>query len=143
MSEVDKATLRRIPLEAISQGKLDVIDEVLSADFNDHQPPTHFPPGREGLKAFIAALRAAFPDIRYTMVQEISEGDLVVQHVTASGTMKGDFAGMPATGKHATWDEVHIVRMQGGKAVEHWDVVDEMGMAQQLGLAPAPGVRAA
>ena len=59
--------------------------------------------------------------------------------MSASGTMKGEFAGMKPTGKSATWDEVHIVRMKDGKAVEHW-AVDQLGMLQQLGLAPAaPG----
>ena len=54
--------------------------------------------------------------------------------------MQGDFGDMKATGKHATWEEVHIVRLEGGLAVEHWGVLDQLGMLQQLGLAPAPGI---
>jgi predicted ester cyclase len=62
-----------------------------------------------------------------------------VQRVTVSGTMKGAFMGTPATGKKATWSEIHIVRLANGKVVEHWANVDQMGMMQQLGLMPTPG----
>ncbi len=138
MSQPNKETLRRIPLEAIKEGKVEIVDEVLAADFVEHGSlPPGLPQGREGLKALIVGLRAAFPDFRYSVLHEIAEDDMVVQHMRASGTMKGEYAGMKPTGKSATWDEVHIVRMKDGKAVEHWAVVDQLGMLQQLGLAPA------
>jgi len=140
MSEVDKQTLRRIPLEALNEGKLEVIDEVVGEEYVERAQTPGFSPDREGLRAFIVAVRTAFPDLKYTVNQEIAEGDTVVQYVTASGTMKGDFGDMKATGKHATWEEVHIVRVVGGKAIEHWAVLDQLGMLQQLGLAPAPGL---
>ena len=117
---------------------MEVVDEVLATDFIEHGSlPPGVPQGRDGLKALIKGLRAAFPDVRYTVIHEVAEGDMVVQHMRVSGTMKGEFAGMKPTGKSATWDEVHVVRMKDGKAVEHWAVVDQLGMLQQLGLAPA------
>jgi predicted ester cyclase len=140
MSQQDKETLRRIPLEAFGEGKVEVVNEVLAADFIEHgSMPPGVPQGRDGLKALINGLRAAFPDLRFTVIHEVAEGDMVVQHMRVSGTMKGEFAGMKPTGKSATWDEVHIVRMKNGKAVEHWASVDQLGMLQQLGLAPAAG----
>jgi predicted ester cyclase len=137
MSDQDKLTMRRFPLEVGNKGKIEVIDEIVSADYVEHSA-SGYPPTREGLKSFVRDFRSAFPDLRYSVKKEISEGDFVVQHLTASGTMKGDFMGMPAAGKGATWDEVHVVRLAGGKAVEHWGFVDQLGMLQQLGLAPAP-----
>jgi predicted ester cyclase len=142
-SSDDKATLRRIPLEAINQGRLDVIDEVLTGDFLSHSEGTPFPPDREGLKTFISALRSAFPDINYSIIHEIAEGDLVVQHVYVTGTMRGEFGGMQATGKSAAWDEVHITRMRDGRGAEHWPSVDQLDMLQQLGVIPVPEARAA
>ena len=56
--------------------------------------------------------------------------------------MTGDFAGMPASGKHARWDAVHMYRMDGGKIVEHWAIQDQLGMLQQLGFIPPPGAGA-
>ena len=85
-----------------------------------------------------------FSDFKVTVVHSVAEGDLVVQHTRNTGTMTGEFRGMKPTGKSATWDIVHIVRFQDGKAVEHWAIADNLAMLQQLGLAPAaPSARAA
>ena len=97
------------------------------------------PPTREGFKAWLTGFRTAFPDLRYTLHDEIAEGDRVVQRATGHGTMKGEMQGMPPSGKSATWEEVHITRYENGKAVEHWGVVDQMGMLAQLGFVEAPG----
>lgn len=138
-SEKNKAIDARITLEAFNQGRLDVIDEVISADFVDHsQLPPGLPPGREGVKALARALRSAFPDFKVTIEHQIAEGDLTVHHVSATGTMKGDFAGMPASGKRARWEAIHISRLANGKVVEHWSVQDQLGMLQQLGFVPTP-----
>jgi len=138
-SEKNKAIDARITLEAFNQGRLDVIDEVISADFLDHsQLPPGLPPGREGVKALARALRSAFPDFKVTIEHQIAEGDLTVHHISATGTMKGDFAGMPASGKRARWEAIHISRLANGKVVEHWSVQDQLGMLQQLGFVPTP-----
>lgn len=91
------------------------------------------PPTRASTIQFLTGLRAAFPDLHYTLDDVIAEGDRVVQRATATGTMLGDFQGMPASGKHATWSEVHILRMRDGKIVEHWASVDQLGFAQAPG----------
>jgi predicted ester cyclase len=123
----------------MNEGKVNVVDEVTSQNFTDHDPPPPgFPPGNEGFKAFIQAFRQAFPDLHYNIDKEIDAGDLITQVVTGSGTMKGDFAGMPATGKSATWHEIHVTRFEEGKAVEHWGVVDQLKMMQELGVIPTP-----
>jgi steroid delta-isomerase-like uncharacterized protein len=138
-TEENKARMNRIPLEVFNEGKLGVIDEVMAADYIEHLTTPGFPGGTAGLKQFVTAVRTAFPDFKYTVDDAIAEGDKVVQRVTARGTMKGAFAGMPATGKTATWTEVHIARVAGGKLVEHWANIDQLGMLQQLGLIPTPG----
>ena len=70
------------------------------------------------------------------MDDTIAEGDRVVQRVTGHGTMKGDFMGMKASGKSATWMEIHIVRYANGKVCEHWAVTDQASMLAQLGFGP-------
>ena len=136
-TEQNRAVARRI-VEAINQGNWAAFDDLFSADYVEHVLPPGMPSGLVGLKQFLSMLRAAFPDFHYTFDDEIAEGDKVVQRVTGHGTMQGDFLGMPATGKHASWGEIHIARFLGGKAVEHWASVDQLGMLQQLGLAPSP-----
>jgi predicted ester cyclase len=94
------------------------------------------PPTLESTKQFLIMFRAAFPDLTYTIDFSVAEGDKVMQRVTAHGTMNGDFMGMKATGKSATWTESHIVRFANGRLVEHWASLDQVGMLQQLGLMP-------
>ena len=142
MSEDNKAIASRMALEVFSQGKVDVIDEVMAPDLIDHDPQPGLPPGVDGVKMLAAAARQAFPDLEITINNAVAEGDLVFEHITNSGTMSGDFAGMPASGKHARWDAVHISRIDGGKIVEHWAIQDQLGMLQQLGFIPPPGAGA-
>jgi steroid delta-isomerase-like uncharacterized protein len=140
MSEENKSLAARMPLEVFGQGKLDVVDEVLAPDFVDHNTPMPgLAPDREGVKAFAAVIRKAFPNLHNTINRVVAEDDLVVLHVTSSATMEGEFAGMPPSGKQATWDAVHIQRVRDGRIVEHWTVQDQLGMLQQLGFIPASG----
>jgi predicted ester cyclase len=134
-----KTKLERIPLEIINQGNYELIDELIDPNYVTHTPAPGLAPTREGFKQFAHALRTAFPDIRYTLEDSIEAGDKVVSRVSASGTMRGDFAGMPATNKHATWTEIHIGRIADGRLIEHWGLVDQLGMFVQLGVIPAPG----
>ena len=138
-TQENKAIATRFLEEIMNRGNVSLIDEFSGPNFVDHSAPPGVPPTNEGFKGFVAAFRAAFPDLHYTVEDSIAEGDRVVQRTTATGTMKGDFQGMPASGKSATWSEIHITRFENGKAVEHWGVTDQLGMLAQLGFAQAPG----
>jgi steroid delta-isomerase-like uncharacterized protein len=139
-AEENKAAMRRIPLEAFNEGNLDVADALFTADYIEHLPlPPGWPTGIAGFKQFVTSLRAAFPDFQYTVEDEIAEGDKVVLRLTAQGTHLGELFGIPATGKHATWTEIHIARSADGKLVEHWANLDQLGQMQQLGVIPTPG----
>lgn len=134
-----KRTAERIPLEVLNEGKFELVDELFTPDFVQHTPQPGVPPTREGLKETLKAIKAAFPDIRYTVEDAIACGDQVVHRLSVTGTMKGDFMGIPATGKQATWTEIHIARGVDGRLTEHWGIVDQLGMLVQLGVVPAPG----
>lgn len=134
-----KATTRRYVEEGWNKNNWAVITETQDPNYVEHQPaPVGFPAGLEGLKLYTTSFRTAFPDFRYTIEDTIVEGDKVVSRLTGHGTMKGAFAGMPATGKHASWSEIHIGRFKDGKIIEHWGTVDQADMLQQLGVTPAP-----
>ena len=139
MSTEGNKAIARQAIEAINAGDLSRLESLVAADGLDHAVPPGMPPTRDSAIQFLSMFRAAFPDLQYTVEDVIAEGDRVVQRSTARGTMQGDFLGMPATGKTATWGEVHILRIADGKIVEHWASVDQLGMLQQLGLAPVPG----
>lgn len=131
--------IERIPLEVLNNGNFGLIDELLATDYVEHFAQPGVPPTREGFKQSAIALKTAFPDLHYAIEDSIQSGDRIVHHLTASGTMKGDFMGVPATGKRATWTEIHIGRVANGRLTEHWGLVDQLGMLVQLGIVPAPG----
>ena len=83
-------------------------------------------------------LRSAFPDLNATIEDMVAEGDKVAIRITWKGTQKGDFMGVPPTGKSVSFGVMDIVRVAEGKCVEHWGETDFMGLMQQLGAIPAP-----
>jgi steroid delta-isomerase-like uncharacterized protein len=139
-AEQNKEAMRRVVEEVFNQGNLSVADELMAPDFVEREElPPGLPRGREGVKAMTAMLRSAFPDFRATIDDMVAEGDKVVVRQTWSGTQQGEFLGVPPTGKSVSFGVIDIVRFAGGKAVEHWGVMDAMGMMQQLGAIPTPG----
>lgn len=136
--EQDKKLVSRIPLEVLNQRKPALMDELVTPDAVEHAGPPGWPPTVESTKKFFGMLLAAFPDLKYTVEDTIAEGDLIAQRNTVHGTMKGEFLGMPPSGKSATWSEMHIVRMKDGKVAEHWAVIDQVSMLTQLGFMPSP-----
>jgi predicted ester cyclase len=135
--ENNKALGRNI-VDAINSDSLTAFDAVFGPGYVDRNPFPGTTPDLVGFKQGLTKFRAAFPDFRYTIEDEIAVGDRLVHRLTARGTQKGEFLGVPATGKQATWSEIHIARIANGKVVEHWGSVDQMGMLQQLGLNWAP-----
>lgn len=136
MSEQSKLVVRRAVEEVWNQGNLDAVDDIVAGDFVAHAPPgeTH---GREDMKSFYGALHEAFPDIHFTIEDQIAEADTVVTRWTARATHTGTFQGVPATGKPVVVTGIDIDRVAGGKVVECW--FDALGMLRQLGVLPAEG----
>ena len=129
--------VRRAIDEVYNQGKLDVVDDLVSPDFVFHATSGDMH-GPAGIKEYVATLRTAFPDLRITIEDQVAEGDRVVTRWSASGTHLGTFQGIPPTGKTATITGVDIDRLAGGRAVECWSNSDELGLLQQLGVVPVP-----
>ena len=135
----DAATFRRVPDEIFNAGNLDFIEEVFADDYVEHAAPPGMPTDRSAVTMFVTAIRDAFADFHYEILGQFQNGDMHVGWIRASGTMTGDFMGMPASGKSATWDETLIGRFADGKIAEHWAVIDQLGMLTQLGFIPPMG----
>ena len=139
-TEQNKALFRRVMEEALNRGNISLVDELFAPDFVEHEElPPGIPAGREAVKQLSTMFRSAFPDFKVTIDDIIAEGDKVVVRSTWSGTHKGAFMGIPPTGKSVSFGVFDIARFAGGKVVEHWGQMDNMGMMQQLGAIPAPG----
>jgi steroid delta-isomerase-like uncharacterized protein len=140
MAEENKAIIRRFFEEFANKGDESVVDELIGEDIVDHNPQDpNIPPGPEGVKQLFARRRMAFPDMRVTVEDLVAEGDKVVLRSTVTGTHKGEFMGIPPTGKSFSFGNIAIFRIEDGKIVERWGEADVMGMMQQLGVIPAPG----
>ena len=138
MSEENKALTRQL-FEGIGAGNLSVIDSLIEDNFVEHEAlPPEIPPGKQGVKALFGMLRSAFPDLEVVIEQMVAEGDLVSAFVVFKGTHKGDFMGIPATGKPVAINVSDLLRFKNGKITEHWGVMDMAGLMQQLGVGGAP-----
>jgi len=135
--------LRRIVMEAFSEGKLEVLDEVLTPDFVNQAAPPGLDRGIEGVKQVIRMERTGFPDLHYEVLREIEEGDLIAQHCLVTGTHLGPIFGVQPTGRRVVWKEIHIARMAGGLCAEHWACNDMHSVWVQIGRAQPPVVTAA
>ncbi len=137
-TEGNKALVRRLFEEGINQNKPSVIDELIAPDFVLYDPPPGFPHDREGFRQLFGTFRKAFPDLQVTFEQEFADGDYVIHRVYGTGTHKGEFQGIPPTGKQVKVKGIHIWRVVNGKAVENWVQLDLLGLMQQLGVVPTP-----
>jgi steroid delta-isomerase-like uncharacterized protein len=137
MSESNKDIVRRQVEEIWNRGNLDASVEFYAADFVIHGVPAEFPKGIEGVKFSVGGLRAAFPDLHFTIDDLIAEGDKVVNRWTWTGTHKAEYFGIPPSGKKVTSTGISIVRFADGKMVEGWNASDQLDLMQQLGAIPS------
>jgi len=136
--EENKAIIRRY-YEAFEKGNLDTLEELIApnAFFNIHVPGLST--DLKSLKQLITMERAALHDLYFTIEDIVAEGDIVATRWTGGGTHKGDWAGIPPTGKQVTVTGIGFFRMADAKIVEDWTHVDMLGLMQQLGAVPPPG----
>jgi predicted ester cyclase len=129
---------RRFNDEAINQWRLDTVDALRAEGVIDHIPcPARGPVGR-GITHALGLLFGAFPDLRLEVIEESADGELVAQVVRITGTNKGPFMGMPATGRQISVVGADLLRVRDGQVVEHWGGMSTRSMMAQLGLQP-PG----
>ena len=133
--EQNKATLARF-VEFINTGNTAIADEVIALDFLERVPLPGQQQGREGLKATILMLRAAFADLKWVVNEMAAEGETVASRFTWSGTHRGPFLGMPATSKQVTVTGMVFDRVVGGQLVESQILMDTLSLLTQLGAVP-------
>jgi steroid delta-isomerase-like uncharacterized protein len=133
----DTGLIGRFYTEVLGRGNFDALDELVADDVIDHEEgfPGQ-PSGKEGVKFFVNAMRAAFPDIKAEVGQPLAQGDLAAARAVITGTHTGEFMGVPASNKSFEVESIDIIRVDDGKVVEHWGVTDTMSLMQQIGAIP-------
>jgi steroid delta-isomerase-like uncharacterized protein len=135
--ETNKTQFYRTYEEMFNQGNLANVDELIAPDCINYEVPHGVNNrGPESVRQAAMMLRTAFPDLHFTIEELVAEGDTVVGRVIMSGTHQGPLMGIAPTGRSVRQDQVHFVRFQDGKSVEHRAVRDDLGMMQQLGVIP-------
>jgi steroid delta-isomerase-like uncharacterized protein len=135
-TEANKSLVRRYYEDVLNGGNVGLLDELAVPDYDEHSPFPGQPNGIEGLKARIGAILASFRPV-FTLHELIAEGETVVAYWTNTGTHQGEFMGIPPSGRTVTISGVDIHRLRDGRMAEHWHVIEELQMLQQLGVIPA------
>jgi predicted SnoaL-like aldol condensation-catalyzing enzyme len=127
VAERNKRLLKVLTLELWTARNEGAIDRFFSEDYVQHSPFAK--PGRQGVHDFFRAVTAAIPDLAVTLDHLFAEGDRVFAFMTWKGTQRGELFGAPATQGPVTLKTAELHRLEQGRIVEHWDVVDASGMA--------------
>ncbi|HKV59085.1 MAG TPA: ester cyclase [Ktedonobacteraceae bacterium] len=135
--ENNKALVCRFYEEVFNKKNLAGLDAFVDPQIIEHALPPGLPTGSEGTKQFIGMYLTAFPDLHLAAEDMIAEGDEVAARFTMRGIHRGEFMGIPSTGKQVTMTGIQIVRIADGRIAENWVNLDALGMLQQLGVLPA------
>lgn len=131
----NKNISRRILEEVFSNGRMDMLEQVVSPNYVTHDPAAPIGTrGPQAVRQLATMYRGAFPDLRMTLEEQIGEGDRVVTRWTARGTHKGPYMGKAPTNKSAVVSGITIDRYENGKVIETWTNWDAAGLMMQLGL---------
>ena len=139
MSEKNKTLVRRFVEVCQTRHDLGRMSEFISSEFVNHTAQPPLKGTFEGAKQLHEMLIAAFPDMKFVIRDMVAEGDKVVTYKTLQGTHQGDFMGIPPTGKRIECDVIDIMRIADGKCLEHWHVMDQLGLMMQIGAVSLPG----
>jgi steroid delta-isomerase-like uncharacterized protein len=132
--EENKKFMSNFIEEVINKKNLDAADDLAAADFIEHLPFPGQGPGREGLKFAINAMLTGFPDMNWTVQEQIAEGETVVTRFTWTGTHDGAFMGIPPTNKKVEVWGVVIDVVRDGLFAESRIIMDTVGLLQQVGV---------
>jgi steroid delta-isomerase-like uncharacterized protein len=136
-TEANKAVVQAW-IEAFNDRDEQAEAAALAPGFVSHGPGAPGPLNSEQWMQFTASFVEAFPDLRITVEEIVAEGDIVATRNAFHGTHTGDFQGIPPTNKRVAFSEQTFDRMEDGKVAEHWFELDQLGLLQQLGVAPGP-----
>ena len=136
MTQDNSAIVRRFVDEVVNQGKMGSAEEFVWEDVVEQVPLPGQGPGLEGLKDVLRGMRSAFPDIDFSIKEQVCEDDKVVSRFEWTGTHKAEFMGVPATGRQVRVWGVVIDRLEAGRIKDTRILMDALGLMMQLGALP-------
>jgi steroid delta-isomerase-like uncharacterized protein len=128
--------VRQFIEDVLNNGNIEETGTYFHEDVVEQVPLPGQGPGIDGLKDVLRGFRAAFPDMHWTVEEQIQEGEKVVTRFVWSGTHRAEFFGVPATGRRVSvWGMVtdHFV---DGKIKDTRIIMDALGLMAQMGVFP-------
>jgi steroid delta-isomerase-like uncharacterized protein len=133
--ERNKATARRL-YELLNQGDPTAIGDLVSSDYEEHDPLPGQGTGRDGVvDRFSMIISGLAPN--FTVEDLVADDHRVVVRWINEGTHVGEFAGIPATGRAFKIGGIDVYGVEDGVLTEHWHQLDQLSMLTQLGVLPA------
>jgi len=137
MAHNNATIIRRFVDEVITEGKIDSAAQYVWEDVVEQVPLPGQGPGLEGLKDILRAMRVGFPDIVFSIQEQIAEGDKVASRFEWTGTHNGEFLSIPATGRHVRVWGIVIDRLENGRIKDTRIIMDTLSLMTQLGALPS------
>jgi predicted ester cyclase len=131
--EANKRVVRRFIEEFWNAGNVAVADELIHPDY----AVPGLGQGPEAVKRNVAAYRVGFPDLRWTVENEVAEGEWVAVRLVLHATHLGAFAGVAPTGRRVTMQEMVFWRVVDGRLRTIRSQADALGLRSQLGAIPS------
>ena len=135
-AEKNTLIMERFTSEFLTTGDAALAEEFLSPDIVLHFAGQQ-QRGRDRYLAVVAANADTFEDLVWTVEEMVADGDAVAVRYIMTGTHRGEFAGIPPTGKAVVAQSMAFYRLADGRIVEERAQLDMLGIIQQLGAAPA------
>ena len=120
-------------MDELNSKDIDTAVELLAPEYVRHDANLPDVVGPRAQGDFLDGMFRAFPDLTLRPDRLIAQDDLVSVHLTANGTHRGEFIGIPATDREVTVQAVDIYRLADGRIAEQWVIIDVWGLMQQLG----------
>lgn len=136
MSKADNIAAQERFGRAVNSNNLEDIRSIVAEDCIDHDPAPGQPRGPAGYIALFKQMISAFPDFAVDVEQLVADDDKVAFAYTITGTHRGEFFGIPATGRRIRARGLQISRFNtDSRMIERWGSSDQLGILQQLGAA--------
>ena len=139
----NKEICRRLFETVWNEGNAAAIPDFHTPDFTIEDPYNPTPgKGPDAAKKYLTSYKRSLPDLTFRIQNQIGEGDIVVNFLTATGTHDGELLGFPPTHKKATVNAIVTLRMKSGKVTECTTMWDAVSFLRAVGVEMAPELAA-
>lgn len=131
--------IRQFIEQVLNRADIDNAGQFVWEDVIEEVPLPGQGPGLKGLQDVLRGMKAGFPDIHWTIEEQMTDGDRVMSRFVWTGTHRGPFLGIPPTGRKVSVWGVVIDRLLDGRIKQTRIIMDTLGLMAQMGVIPPPG----